>query len=238
MADLKAAMAYTHPWEKGFCNNPDDPGGATLDGYTLGTLQGFGRDYDLDRDGDVDVDDLLKLGPAEKEAIARKRYWRGDGLVSQDVATKVYDIGFNCGVGVGTLVLQRAIIQVQGPVIVADGDFGPKTEAAANAADPVAILAAMCRIQEDRYWSIVDAQARKELAAAVGARLSPLGWTSSEASLIVQAIQDRDLRGVDRLAASIRASKRRPGKGTFLLGWVRRARSTPGHVLTVQEVLQ
>ena len=45
--------------EGGYVNDPDDPGGATKFGVTIGTLRQLG--LDLDGDGDVDIDDYRGL---------------------------------------------------------------------------------------------------------------------------------------------------------------------------------
>jgi hypothetical protein len=47
--------------EGGFVNDPDDPGGATKHGVTIGTLRRLGRD--LTGDGRVTVADIRALTP-------------------------------------------------------------------------------------------------------------------------------------------------------------------------------
>ena len=59
MADVRKLAPFILKWEGGFVNDPDDLGGATNMGVTIGTWKSCG--YDKDGDGDIDVDDLHLL---------------------------------------------------------------------------------------------------------------------------------------------------------------------------------
>ena len=62
MADVRKLAPFILKWEGGFVNDPDDLGGATNMGVTIGTWKSCG--YDKDGDGDIDVDDLHLLTSA------------------------------------------------------------------------------------------------------------------------------------------------------------------------------
>jgi len=59
MANVYKLAPWILKWEGGFVNDPDDLGGATNMGVTIGTWKSCG--YDKDGDGDIDVDDLRLL---------------------------------------------------------------------------------------------------------------------------------------------------------------------------------
>ena len=59
MADVRKLAPFILKWEGGFVNDPDDLGGATNMGVTIGTWKSCG--YDKDGDGDIDVDDYTYL---------------------------------------------------------------------------------------------------------------------------------------------------------------------------------
>ena len=55
-------------------NDPDDPGGATNHGVTLGTMREL--QLDLTRDGKVDARDVKALDPAKAAEIYVRHYFR------------------------------------------------------------------------------------------------------------------------------------------------------------------
>lgn len=60
--------------EGGYVNNPADPGGPTNYGITLATLAGQGTFGDLDRDGDVDAEDVKILTVDQARTIYKNLY--------------------------------------------------------------------------------------------------------------------------------------------------------------------
>ena len=59
--------------EGGYVNDPDDPGGATKYGVTLGTMRRLG--LDLDRDGQVTAADVKRLTRAQAADIFMEHYY-------------------------------------------------------------------------------------------------------------------------------------------------------------------
>lgn len=107
---------------------PNDPGGATMMGVTIGAF----RDY---YGKDKTVDDLGRMTYTQWRAIAKTQYWDkigGDKIENQSIADMCGDWIFHRG-PVAIKRIQAAVGTTQ------DGVVGPKTLAAINAGCP------MCR---------------------------------------------------------------------------------------------
>ncbi|MGJ3231573.1 MAG: glycoside hydrolase family 108 protein [Oceanicaulis sp.] len=128
MADFDRALEVVLRWEGGFVDHPDDPGGATNLGITLATLSAW-------RGAEVTAEDVRALTHAEARDIYRDRYWAAASCAAFDpgVAVMVFDAAVNHGPRQAALFLQRAA------GVRADGDIGPITRAAVDAADPAAL---------------------------------------------------------------------------------------------------
>jgi lysozyme family protein len=130
--DLRLPVVLLH--EGGFVQHPQDPGGATKFGITRETLARF-------RGTPVTVEDVRSLTTAEAAAIYRRLYWdpiRGDELPA-GVDLAVFDFTVNSGPS-------RAVRTLQGALgVPQDGIIGPVTLAAAQVADPVALIRHLSR---------------------------------------------------------------------------------------------
>ena len=102
--------------EGGFVNDPDDSGGATNKGITIGTLSSHLR-------REASIDDVKNISDEQVESIYKKSYWSkvlADKLpTGLDVV--VADMAVNAGVSRAAKLLQRAVGAVQ------DGSIGPNT---------------------------------------------------------------------------------------------------------------
>jgi lysozyme family protein len=118
--------------EGGFVDDPDDPGGATNHGVTIGTMRRLG--LDLDRDGDVDSADVRALTREKAVEIFIRNYYEKPGvaLLPEAIRASVFDMQVNAGTH-AVRILQRLLTEKGFPA-KADGRIGPRTAAAAAAA--------------------------------------------------------------------------------------------------------
>ncbi len=118
--------------EGGFVNDPDDPGGGTNFGVTIGTMKRLG--LDLDQDGDIDVADVRRMTAGQAEEIFINQYYLRPriNLLPEPLQPSVYDMYVNAG-GNAVKILQRLLGQFKVPVAV-DGALGPNTAAAVEQA--------------------------------------------------------------------------------------------------------
>lgn len=118
--------------EGGFVNDPDDPGGATKHGVTIGTLRRLG--LDLDGDGDIDTGDVRRISPELATDIFVTHYFDRPGLggLPEALQATVFDMYVNAGANAVRL-LQR-LLRDMGFDIAVDGIIGPQTRRAAHAA--------------------------------------------------------------------------------------------------------
>ncbi len=131
MADLIADIVRR---EGGFVNDPNDAGGATKYGITIGTLASW-------RGAPVTVEDVRNLTVEEASAIYEKRYIKEPGLDTiTDPALRalLVDFGVLSGPRRAVQGLQKALGFSDADC---DGAFGPKSKAALAAdSNPVALF--------------------------------------------------------------------------------------------------
>lgn len=129
MADPKKLIPFILKWEGGFINDPDDLGGATNKGITIGTFGDYRKRKGLPA---PTVLDLKNLSDKDWYEIFKTLYWdrwKADEIKSQSVADILVDWVWASGV--------RGILRTQIILGVAsDGIVGVNTIAAVNASDP------------------------------------------------------------------------------------------------------
>lgn len=116
--------------EGGFVNHPADPGGATKYGVSLLFLKDTALiDGDIDRDGDIDQDDIIALTIEDSERIYKKFFWDRlhlEGLDLELLKLHLFDHGVNAGTRTAVKLLQKVL------GIEDDGSLGPTTTRIAN----------------------------------------------------------------------------------------------------------
>lgn len=118
--------------EGGYVDDPDDPGGATNHGVTLGALQRLGKD--LTADGKVDKRDVRAVTPQIAAEIFLDHYWKEPHIdaLPQALQPSVFDMYVNAGAAAVRL-LQKLLVQM-GHSIAVDGVIGAQTIEASAAA--------------------------------------------------------------------------------------------------------
>lgn len=107
--------------EGGWADHPDDPGGATMKGITIGT-------YSQWKGRKVTKAELKAIPDSEVAAIYKRNYWdrvKGDDLPS-GLDLVAFDAAVNSGPARGARWLQQAL------GVAEDGKIGPATLAAAR----------------------------------------------------------------------------------------------------------
>jgi lysozyme family protein len=122
-------LEHVLAFEGGYSDHPSDPGGATKYGITRATLTTWRR-------REVTKAEVKSLTVEEAGEIYRAKYWdriKGD-LLPAGVDLAVMDCCVNQGEGRAVRLLQMAL------GVAVDGKLGPKTLAAVEAADPLALI--------------------------------------------------------------------------------------------------
>lgn len=145
--------------EGGWVNDPDDPGGATNHGVTIGTLRALG--LDLDGNGRVTEGDLRRLTQDQAVDIFIRHYFDKPriGELPEAVQPSVFDMQVNAG-GQAVKILQRLVTDM-GFALTADGAIGPRTVAAVTAAAQAAprhIADAYAVARRNYYYALADAR--------------------------------------------------------------------------------
>lgn len=173
LARYPQSYDFTLGFEGGYVNDPDDPGGCTNKGITIGTLRAWRNDPD------VTCDDVAALTDLEAGLIYAQNYWSpvwGNKLPI-GLNTQVWDWGVNSGPTRSVKYLQLMIDSPQ------DGLMGPNTLSAVL--EYVKLYGVEAAIREyqslrqgyyeslDTFWKYGDGWTRRnEECAALGITLS------------------------------------------------------------------
>jgi lysozyme family protein len=160
MMTAEAIAAGIVAREGGYVNDPDDPGGATNHGVTIGTMQRLG--IDLTGDGRVTTADLRKLTREQAVRIYLDHYYTAPRLAElpEGLRAPVFDMYVNAGSNAVKL-LQRLLNQM-GQDVQVDGAVGPQTIRAAFAAEAMAapdlLVDAYGVARRNYYYALADAR--------------------------------------------------------------------------------
>ncbi|WP_321362912.1 holin-associated N-acetylmuramidase [uncultured Celeribacter sp.] len=143
--------------EGGYVNDPDDPGGATNYGVTLGTLQRLG--IDLDGNGRVNEADVKRLTRAKARDIFVEHYFHRPRIdeLPPVLQASVFDMYVNAGAN-AVRILQR-LLNEMGQRIAIDGSIGPQTIEAAFIAQslaPAYLADAYGIARRNYYYALAD----------------------------------------------------------------------------------
>lgn len=140
--EFERAIAAVLEHEGGYVNDPDDPGGETN--------FGIAKRYHPD----VDIKNLTRQAAS---AIYAREYWTEPGIdkLPWPVNAKVLDVAVHTSSKRAVKILQAALCRL-GYFVDVDGEIGPRTLKAANAANPHALVLGVCREQSDYYASRIE----------------------------------------------------------------------------------
>lgn len=160
--------------EGGYVDHPDDPGGATNMGITRKTLARWRKVTPWTALPKASVAALTR---DEAALIYRANYWNvaRAGSMPAGVDLALFDFAVNSGPDRAVRVLQVAL------GVAADGEIGPVTLAAVEAADPRRLINVLC----DRRLSFLQ---RLTSFSAFGR-----GWTRRVAEIRAAALADAKL---------------------------------------------
>ena len=149
--NLPPAQIFEQARKTGFANDPDDAGGATMCGITIGTFKAYCRSkgYPVPT-----VTRLRNISYEQWRDVLKMLFWdrwKADDIKSQALANNLVDWVWASGVN-GIKIPQRLLGVTQ------DGIVGPKTIAAVNAANAAELFT---KIHEARI-NFVDGIVRRK----------------------------------------------------------------------------
>lgn len=159
MPDVRQIAEDIVAREGGFVNDPDDPGGATNHGVTIGTLRRLG--IDVNRDTRIDVADVKALTRAQAVEIYLRHYFTGPGIgaLPEAIQASVFDMYVNAGSN-AVKILQRLLTDMGYPC-EPDGEIGPVTIRAAQMAQeaaPAHLADAYGIARRNYYYALADSR--------------------------------------------------------------------------------
>ena len=142
--------------EGGYVDDPDDPGGPTNHGVTIGTMRRLA--IDIDGDGAITEADVRALSKEQAVEIFLEHYFRGPRIdwLPNELHGTVFDMAVNAG-SHAVRILQRTLLAF-GRDVVVDGRIGPQTaretEALASAGAPLRDAYGIAR--REYYFALAD----------------------------------------------------------------------------------
>jgi len=141
---FKKALKVVLEHEGYLSNDRFDKGGLTKWGVSLRFLQA--EAIDVDGDGDVDRDDILKL-------TQTKNHY--DQIFDEKIAIKLFDIAVNTGSSRAHKILKKALNDVIYEPIAVDKTLDDETMQIVNLVEPSLLLKALRKEQAQFYLDII-----------------------------------------------------------------------------------
>ena len=141
MERFDACLPHILLHEGNWSDDPVDPGGATMQGITIGVWTAWmGLPVDTPEHVASAKTALRAIAPEVRDDIYRRQYWDPllAGQLPPGIDLAVFDFGVNSGIGRASKMLQRCI------GCTADGHIGAVTLSAVYAADPIAVIQSIC----------------------------------------------------------------------------------------------
>lgn len=143
--------------EGGYVDDPDDLGGATKYGVTIGTLRRLG--IDNDGDGRVTSSDVRMITRAQATDIYVEHYFNGPRIdeLPPVLQASVFDMYVNAGSN-AVRILQRLLVDM-GQSLSVDGGIGPQTIEACFIAQSLAphhLADAFGIARRNYYYALAD----------------------------------------------------------------------------------
>ncbi len=145
-----------------YTNDPDDSGGPTRNGVTIGRM--IAMHLDLNGDGRVTAEDVRLVTPAMAERIFIDEYYTANRLhlLPEPLQASVFDMTVNAG-SAGVRILQK-LLNGYGAHLTTDGAMGPKTADAAHdvigRVQNPGLVDAYGIARRDFYYALADARAK------------------------------------------------------------------------------
>lgn len=137
MASFEEAIPFVLKHEGGYVNDPADPGGETNFGISKRSFPN---------------EDIKNLTPERASYLYKVCWWdkyHYSNFTAQTVGGKVFDMAVNMGAARAHKLLQTVLN------VTVDGMLGPGTFAAANAAEPAALVDGLRGEAKNFYLSLV-----------------------------------------------------------------------------------
>lgn len=121
--------------EGGYVDHPNDPGGATKHGVSIRYARECGTLFDLDKDGDVDKDDIRLITPEMAVAVFLVEFYLEPKINTLPVVLQasIMDMAVNAGPRTAIRLAQRMFNNLRvndWDRLTEDGAIGPKTRQA------------------------------------------------------------------------------------------------------------
>lgn len=161
MALFAPAIQNTEMWEGGYSYSPSDSGGETYRGISRANWPTWSGWFLIDAAKvlpgfPISLDANVSLQGSVVQ-FYHSNFWQYDGVNSQIVANKVFDLSVNVGVVHAIKILQQALNSIlpSASNLTVDGHYGPQTEQNINSTSEGPLVIAIRAAAVQYHQSIV-----------------------------------------------------------------------------------